>query len=74
MPFSVEELKDAVEQVGDAGGAEAAIIAQLVLDLAVSARFNSDGEPPRRNDVRKLLQLRLARYHAAKYPPSDTIH
>ena len=44
MQLSIEEFRDAVELLGDAGGAEAAIIAQLVLDLAVSARFNNDGE------------------------------
>ena len=74
MQLSIEEFRDAVDLLGNAGGAEAAIVAQLVLDLAVSARFNNDGEPLGKNDVRKLLQLRISRHRAAKYQPSGTIH
>ena len=74
MQLSIEEFRDAVELLGDAGGEEAAIIAQFVLDLAVSARFNNDGESLGKNDVRKLLQLRIARHRAAGYRTSNAIH
>jgi hypothetical protein len=73
MQLSIEELKDAVELLGDAGGEEAAIISQFVLDLAVS-RFNNDGESLGKNDVRKLLQLRIARHRAAGYRTTNAIH
>ncbi len=74
MRLSIEKFRDAVELLGDAGGAEAAIIAQLALDLAVSTRFNDDDKPMTIDDARKLLRLRIARHRAASYRTSRTVH
>lgn len=72
MQLEIEEIKEAVELLADAGGAEARIVAQLVLDLAISVRF--DSETLSDDAVQKLLHLRIARHRAANYPKSNTVH
>ena len=74
MQLEIEEIRDAVELLADAGGAEARIVAQLILDLAISVRSNGENAPMAKDVVRKLLHLRIARYRAANYPKSNTIH
>ncbi len=74
MQIEIEEIREAVELLGNAGGAEAIIVAQLVLDLAISARFNGENGPMTNNVVRKLLQMRNARHHIANYRKSNIIH
>jgi hypothetical protein len=39
MKLSVGDFRQALDIIGDAGGSEAAIVAQFALDLAVTARF-----------------------------------
>ena len=74
MKVNVEDFKDALEIIGDAGGAEAAIVAQFVLDLAVTARFQRPDKPMTPKRAHRLLHLRIARYRVAQYTPSDTVH
>lgn len=74
MQLEIEEIRDAVELLAASGGAEAKIVAQLVLDVAISVRFNGENAPMATDVVRTLLHLRIARYRAANYPKSNTIH
>jgi hypothetical protein len=74
VQLEINEIREAVELLGDTGGAEARIVAQLVLDLAISARFNSENGPIAKDVVRKLLHLRIARHRAANHPGSQTVH
>ena len=39
MKVNVDNFKHARDMIGDAGGAEAAIVAQIALDLAVTVSF-----------------------------------
>ena len=74
MKISLEDLREAAAVVGEAGGPEAAIVAQFVVDLAVTARFNAAGEVIAPREARRLLRLRLTRRRALTYPPTDSIH
>lgn len=74
MLLKIEEVRDTVRLIGDAGGTEAAIVAQLALDLAMSARFANEGQALTAEGVRRLLLLRIARHRAASSRPSTTIH
>jgi hypothetical protein len=74
MKISLEDLREAAGVVGEAGGREAAIVAQFVVDLAVTARFNAAGEIIAPREARRLLRLRLTRHRALTYPPTDSIH
>jgi hypothetical protein len=74
MKVSVDELRHGVAIVGGAGGEEAAIVAQLALDLAVTARFSATGEAMAIDEARRLLRLRIARHRAASYLVSRRIH
>ena len=42
MKISLEDLREAAAVVGEAGGPEAAIVAQFAVDLAVTAQFNAN--------------------------------
>jgi hypothetical protein len=74
MKISIEDLREAGDIAGQAGGAEAAIVAQFLVDLAVTARFNSPGETIAPREARRLLRLRLARHRALIYQTTDSIH
>lgn len=74
MKVNVEDFKHALEIIGDAGGAEAAIIAQFALDLAVTARFQHADKPVTLEGAHRLLHLRIARHRAAQYTLSGTVH
>ena len=74
MNISVEDLHRAAGIVGQAGGAEAVIVAQFVVDLAVTARFNAAGEAIALREARRLLRLRLFRYRALSYQTTDSVH
>ena len=71
MQLNIEDYKKAIEQLKTAGDSEAAISAQLALDLALSvgaaANLSND-------DVLMLLRRRLARHRAFAYRASGTIH
>lgn len=70
MKLRIEDLRQALDVIGDAGGAEAAIVAQFALDLAVTARFGTiEGQ-----EARRLLRLRIARHRAAQHASSSTVH
>lgn len=71
MKLSVEDFRQVLDAIGDSGGAEAAIVAQFALDLAVTARFGAIISPI---DMQRLLRLRIARYRAAQHASSSTIH
>jgi hypothetical protein len=74
MKIRLEDLREAAAVVSEAGGPEAAIVAQFVVDLAVTARFNAAGEVIAPREARRLLRLRLTRHRALTYPPTDSIH
>jgi hypothetical protein len=74
MKISLDDLREAAAVVGEAGGPEAAIIAQFVVDLAVTARFNAAGQVIAPLEARRLLRLWLTRHRALTYRPADTIH
>jgi hypothetical protein len=74
MKISVEDLREAAGIVGQACGAEAAIVAQFVVDLAVTARFNAAGEVIAPREARRLFRLRLSRHRALTYQTTDSIH
>jgi hypothetical protein len=74
MKISLEDLREAAGVAGEVGGPEAAIVAQFVVDLAVTARFNAAGEVIAPREARRLLRLRLARHRALTYRPTDSIH
>ena len=67
MKISVEDLRKTAEIVRQAGGAEAAIVVQFVVDLAVTARFNAVGEAIAPREARRLLRLRLTRHRSLSY-------
>jgi len=70
MKLRIEDVRQALDVIGDAGGTEAAIVAQFALDLAVTARFGAiEGQ-----EARRLLQLRIARHRAARQASSSTVH
>lgn len=62
MKPSVDDFRQALDIIGDAGGGEAAIVAQLALDLAVTAQFRSDSYSMDAEEVPRLLCLRIARH------------
>ena len=72
MKLSIENIREALDFIGDGAGQEAAIVAQFALDLAVTAQFCPDGIEPTR--ARQLLRLRIARHRAAQQMSSVTIH
>lgn len=74
MKISVDDFRQALDIIGDSSGQEAAIVAQFALDLAVTARFRSDGGTMEAYAARRLLRLRIARHRAAQHGPSGTIH
>lgn len=74
MKVSVDDFRHALDTIGDSGGQEAAIVAQFVLDLAVTAQFQSDGLVMEPAEARRLLRLRVARHRAAQLVSSATIH
>jgi len=74
MKVNVEDFKHALEIIGDAGGAEAAIVAQFALDLAVTARFQRADKPMTPERAHRLLRLRIARHRAAQCMPSGAVH
>ena len=74
MKISLEDLREAAGVAGEAGGPEAAIVVQFVVDLAVTARFNAAGEVIAPREARRLLRLRLTRHRALTYRATDSIH
>ncbi len=74
MKLRVEDLRQALDVIGDAGGAEAAIVAQFALDLAVTARFGAARKPIEPQEARRLLRLRIARHRAAQHASSSAVH
>ena len=42
MTLSIDDFRQALDIIGDSAGAEAAIVAQFALDLAVTAQFRSE--------------------------------
>jgi len=74
MKVNVEDFKHALAIIGDAGGTEAAIVAQFALDLAVTARFQPADKPMTPERAHRLLHLRIARYRAARYVPCGAVH
>jgi hypothetical protein len=73
MKLSVGDFRQALDIIGDAGGSEAAIVAQFALDLAVTARFKGTGAAITPEKAQQLLGLRIARHRAAQYTPSTTV-
>ena len=74
MKISLEDLREAAGVAGEVGGPEAAIVAQFVVDLAVTAQFNAAGEVIAPLEARRLLRLWLTRHRALTCRPTDTIH
>jgi hypothetical protein len=72
VKLSIEDIRRALDTVGNAAGEEAAIVAQFALDLAVTAQFCPDGIEPAR--ARQLLRLRIARHRAAQQMSNVTVH
>lgn len=72
MKLSIEDIREALDIVGDAAVPEAAIVAQFALDLAVTAQFHNGGIEPAR--ARQLLRQRLARHRAAQHMSSIAVH
>jgi len=74
MKLNIDDFRKALDVIGDAGGTEAAIVAQFALDLAVTARFQRADKPITPEDAQRLLHLRIARHRAAQYAPNSTVH
>jgi len=74
MTLSIDDFRQALDVIGDSVGAEAAVVAQFALDLAVTAQFRSEGGGLDAEDARRLLHLRLARHRAAQHQASAAIH
>jgi hypothetical protein len=74
MNIGIRGLLEAADIVGQAGEAEAAIIAQFMVDLALTAQFSGDGEVIAPREAGRLLRLRLARHRALTYQTSHSIH
>lgn len=74
MKISIEDLHQAVDIVGQAGGSEAAIVAQFVADLAVTAQFNASAGAISPKEVHRLLRLRIARRASSLRSVNDTVH
>jgi hypothetical protein len=72
VKLSIEDIRKALDVVGNTAGPEAAIVAQFALDLSVTAQFCPDGIEPAR--ARQLLHLRIARHRAAQQRSSVAIH
>lgn len=72
MDLEIKDFRLALDLIGDMGGREAAIVAQLALDLALSARFAS--EPLTPAVAQNLLQQRIARHRATLCPIGTSIH
>ncbi len=72
MKLSIEDFREALDLIGDSAGQEAAIAAQLALDLAVTAQFRADRITPAR--ARQLLHRRIARHRAAQQMSSVAVH
>jgi hypothetical protein len=70
VKLSIENIRKALDIVGNAAGPEPAIVAQFALDL--TAQFCPDGIEPAR--ARQLLHLRIARHRAAQQMSSVAIH
>jgi hypothetical protein len=64
-------VRVAVELVREAAGVEAAMIAQLTVDLAMTAAVT--GPFPKQN-AKDLLRQRLKRHRAKLLPVSSTVH
>lgn len=71
MKMEIGRLRQAVELVREAAGAEAAMIAQLTVDLAITAAVKGQLPIQKTND---LLRSRLERYRTKLLPASSTIH
>ena len=71
MKLGVQDFRQALDTIGDTGGAEAAIVTQFALDLAITARFGAISNP---TDAQRLLRLRIARDCAARHVSSSTVH
>jgi len=71
MKMEIGKLRQAVELVREAAGAEAAMIAQLTVDLAITAAVKGQLPIQKTND---LLRSRLERYRTKLLPASSTIH
>ena len=72
MKLSIQNIRKALDIIGDSAGQEAAIIAQFALDLAITAQFCPNGIDPARE--RQLLRLRVARHRAAQQMSSVAVH
>jgi hypothetical protein len=60
VQVSIQDFRNALDITGDDAGREAAIVAQLALDLDVTAKF---AEPAK---ARQFLRLRVLRYRGAQ--------
>lgn len=72
MLLKIEDLRDALDSIGGSAGVEAEIAAQLVLDLAIAARYAGRRFTPK--EAQWLLRQRLAHRCVAQQPASSTIH
>jgi hypothetical protein len=71
MKLEIERLRQAVELVREAAGVEAAMIAQLTVDLAITAAVTA---PFPKQKAKDLLRRRLEWHRAKLLPASSTIH
>jgi len=74
VKLSIEDIREALDIVGDSAGQEAAIVAQFALDLAVTAQFRADGATIEPAKAQQLLRLRIARHRAAHQITSVAVH
>jgi hypothetical protein len=72
VKINIEHFGEAIGIVSDSAGQEAAIVAQFVLDLAVTAQFCADRIEPAR--AQRLLRLRIARHRAVQQVSSVAVH
>jgi hypothetical protein len=72
--MSIEEFKNSVDLLGDAGGPEVSIVAQFLLDLAVSTQFSDGDKPMSKAEIRNLLKLRIARHRSRSYRTGNNVH
>ena len=70
MKLSIADFHRALDILEDAGGAEAAIVAQFALDLAATVPFATIAP----DEAKRLLHARIARHRATLPPVNASIH
>lgn len=72
MNISIAEFRKALDSISETLDTETGIVAQCVLDLAITTHCN--GQPLATRQAQKVLALRIARHRAAQHVGHMTLH